>query len=291
MPGQSGDSATDMILSFHPNIVAEKNIICAGRMPNDEDREAICQAQAVLLPQGCSETLYRMCRKHCLHVFPNYDVRFDFPGKVGQAKLFQKMGSPFPRTYAFDRLSSYVNQGGQNSCKDSLGFPWVFKFDWGGEGEGIFLLKTEKALEEVLQKAQVAEQGGLEGFLLQEYVPCGGRSLRVVIIGQELFSYWRCQQDATHFLTNLKAGAVVDHASDPELQEEGKKVVNGFCSKTGLNLAAFDIIFSERQRPPKAFFLEINYFFGRQGLGGSFKYYDLVDKAVAHWLEGMGLSL
>jgi ribosomal protein S6--L-glutamate ligase len=280
-----------MVVSFHPNIVGQKNILCAGRMPNDEDREAISQAQAVLLPQGCSEALYRMCRKHCPHVFPNYDVRFDFPGKVGQARLFQKMGIPFPRTYAFDRLASYGEHGGENGDKGSLGFPCVFKFDWGGEGEGVFLVKTGKTLGECLQRAQVAEQGGQEGFLLQEYVPCSGRSLRVVIIGKELFTYWRCQQDASAFVTSLKAGAIVDHESDPALQEEGKRAVQDFCSETGLNLAGFDMIFSEGQRPPKPLFLEINYFFGRQGLGGSFKYYNLVDKAVAHWLKGLGLSL
>ena len=87
-----------MILSFHPNIVAQKNILCAGRLPDEEDCAVISQASAIILPQGCSEALYRMCREHCPHVFPNYDVRFDFPGKLGQARLFQKMGVAFPRT-------------------------------------------------------------------------------------------------------------------------------------------------------------------------------------------------
>ncbi|NVM57136.1 MAG: glutathione synthase, partial [Desulfobacterales bacterium] len=259
--------------------------------PNDEDRAAICQARAVILPQGCSEALYRMCRKHCAHVFPNYDARFDYPGKLGQARLFQKVGAPFPRTYAFDKVSYYHDHYGQSGHKGPLGFPCVFKFDWGGEGEEVFLLGTAEALEQTLQRAQVAEQSGQKGFLLQEYVPCGGRSLRVVVIGDELFSYWRQQQNTSQFLINLKAGAVIDHGSDPELQQAGKGIVRDFCLNTGIKLAGFDLLFPRNEKAPAPLFLEINYFFGRRGLGGSFAYYELVDKAVRAWLSTLGLGL
>jgi len=280
-----------MILSFHPNIVAERNILCAGRPPNDEDRAAICQAQAVILSQGCREALYRMCRHHCPLVFPNYDVRFDYPGKVGQARLFQKLGTPFPRTYPFDQLSSYQDLHGQRGPHASLGFPCVFKFDWGGEGDGVFLLKAEADLQKTLKRAQRAEQGGLKGFLLQEYVPCRARSLRVVMIGEKLISYWRRQEDGAAFLTNLKTGALIDHGSDPGLQEKGKALVKDFCTKTGINLAAFDLLFADTAKGKNPLFLEINYFFGRHGLGGSLKYYEMVDEAVARWLDGIGLCL
>jgi len=288
MRERSGDLDTDMILSFHPNIVAHKNILCAGRLPNDRDRAAICQARAVILPQGCGEALYRMCRKHCAHVFPNYDARFDFQGKLCQARLFQEIGATFPQTYSFETLSSYYGHYGQDILTCPLGFPCVFKSDWGGEGEGVFLLKSAEALGETLQRAQVSEQSGQKGFLLQEYVLCGGRSLRVVVIGDEFFSYWRVQQDPSQFLTNLKAGAIIDHESGPELQEAGVAVVSDFCSKTGINLAGFDLLFPENDKEASPFFLEINYFFGRRGLGGSLKYYDLVDRAVRGWLNTLG---
>ncbi len=277
-----------MILSFHPNIVADRNILCAGRLPNDKDRAAISRAKAVILPQSPTEDLYRMCRKHCTHVFPNYDVRFDYPRKIGQARLFQQKGVPFPLTYAFDEFSAFRTLQGETS---PLGFPCVFKSDWGGEGEQVFLLETGQFLEERLEWVKNLEQGGQKGFLLQEYVPHGGRSLRVVIVGDQLLSYWRLQQDSSHFLTNLKTGAVIDHDFEPRLQEAGKATVGDFCSETGINLAGFDLLFSEDGKVPSPLFLEINYFFGRKGLGGSAKYYELVDKAVACWLEGIGLSL
>ncbi len=287
----SGGSDTNMILSFHPNIVADKNILCAGRLPNDDDRAAIAKAQAVILPQGCSEALYRLCRKHCDHVFPGYDARFDFPGKLGQARLFQQIGASFPQTYSFETLSSYYGHYGQDSITCPLYFPCVFKADWGGEGEGVLLLESAEALRETLQWMQAAEQSGQKGFLLQEYVACGGRSLRVVVMGGEFFSYWRVQQDPSRFLTSLKAGAIIDHEADPDLQEAGEAVVSDFCSKTGINLAGFDLLFPQNEKEVSPFFLEINYFFGRRGLGGSLKYYDLVDRAVRAWLSSLGLGL
>ena len=280
-----------MVLSFHPNIVADKNILCAGRLPNDEDRAAISRAHAVILPQGCSEALYRMCRNHCPNVFPNYDVRFDFPGKVGQARLFQKVGAPFPLTYAFDTVSHYYKDPGGKSGKLLLGLPCVFKSDWGGEGEGVFYVETAKDLEQLLRRAQGNEKSGRKGFLLQDYIPSRDRSLRVVVIGDAFFSYWRVQEDPSQFVTSLKAGAVIDPDADPDLQRAGRSTVKQFCMDTKINLAGFDLLFPEDKPGAGPLFLEINYFFGRQGLGGSFQYYDLLEEGVKSWLNGLGFSL
>ena len=73
-----------MILSFHPCFEADINIICAGREPDHNDSAAMRSAAAVILPQGCREALYRMAKQNCAHVFPNYDARFEYPGKTGQ---------------------------------------------------------------------------------------------------------------------------------------------------------------------------------------------------------------
>lgn len=281
----------EMVLSFHPNIVAQKNILCAGRPPNEEDRAAISQAQAVILPQGSNEALYRMSRKHCLHVFPNYDARFDFPGKLGQIRLFQKVGAAFPRTLLFDTVSGYDEYIAEKGHNGPWGFPCVFKSDWGGEGEGVLLIRTVEAMQKALAKARSDEQSGFKGFLLQSYIASRGRSLRVAVIGDQLFSYWRIQEEPSEFLTNLRAGARIDHGTDPELQDAGRDAVRAFCSKTGINLAGFDLLFSQAEKDPVPLFLEINYFFGRRGLGGSLKYYELVDKAVGAWLSRLGLSL
>ena len=242
-----------MVLSFHPNIVAHKNILCAGRMPNDEDQAAICLSRAVILPQGCSQALYRLCRKYCAKVFPNYDARFDFPGKLGQTRLFQKVGAPFPHTYAFQTVASCYELFGKQTHEFPLDFPCVFKSDWGGEGEGVFLLKTPEALEHALKRAQLIEQSGQKGFLLQEYIHSSGRSLRVVVIGEEFFSYWRVQRDASQFLTNLEQGLVSITTQIPSSrrQQRPRSVIS--VRKPGLILQALISFFHITKNHPNHF--------------------------------------
>jgi len=277
-----------MVLSFHPNIVADKNILCAGRLPNDGDKAAVLEAKAVILPQGPGEGLYRICRKHCAHVFPNYDARFDYPGKLEQARLFQKIHAPFPETYLFRTVSDFRSNHGDTG---PLKQPCIYKSDWGGEGSQVFFVGSVADLEQRLSKAEKLEKGGQKGFLLQELIHHGGRSLRVVVIGTRLYSYWRRQRDASTPLVNIRTGAVIDHTSDSHLQDAGKEAVQGVCSATGINLAGFDLLFPSDRENPSPRFLEINYFFGRRGLGGSEKYYQLMDSAVAKWLESIGLSM
>ena len=65
-----------MILSYHPIIEGDANRLCAGRDPGPEDLAAMETADAILLPQGCRESLYRAARNACPLVFPNYDARF-----------------------------------------------------------------------------------------------------------------------------------------------------------------------------------------------------------------------
>ena len=112
-----------------------------------------------------------------------------------------------------------------------------------------------------------------------------------MILGHYVFSYWRVQQDSSDFLANLKAGAVIDDTLHPGLQQVGRTVVSDFCAKTGINLAGFDLLFPEDDKTSTPLFLEINYFFGRRGLGGSARYYELVEEAIRTWLRELGLDL
>lgn len=277
-----------MVLSFHPNIVADRNILCAGRFPNEEDSATIRAAKAVILPQGPGETLYRMCRMHCPNVFPNWDARFDFPGKLGQAMLFQRTGTPFPLTYTFDSISAFRAGHGETN---PIGYPCIFKSNWGGEGDEVFFVDLPEKMAQLLSRAETMEKQGQKGFLLQVFVPHSGRILRVVAIGKCLRSYWKQRTDSSNVVTSIKTGAVIDHTSEPALQEAGKKAVADFCAKTAINLAGFDLLFPTEKSPPSPLFLEINYFFGRRGLGGSESYYVLLEKAVREWLDEIGLSL
>ena len=97
--------------------------------------------------------------------------------------------------------------------------------------------------------------------------------------------------DTDHFLSNVAKGAMIDYDTEPDLQKTAIKSVKNFCSQTRINLAGFDILFSSRTKVKIPIFLEINYFFGRKGLGGSEKFYDILTKEIMKWIESLGLSL
>lgn len=272
-----------MIVSFHPCFGADKYIICAGRKPDADDLAAIKAADAVLLSQGCNEELYRMAGKNCSNIFPDYEAKFKYPGKIGQIRLFRETNVLHPKSVTFERVDSLP----ENLPFD---FPFVFKFDWGGEGYGVFLITSPEEFKDAVQKALSFERAGHVGFLMQEYIPSQGRSLRVVVIGQKFISYWRVQKNTEEFCSSLAKGAYLDFDSDPDLQEAAVKSAKHFCKMTGINLAGFDFLFSSKAVIKEPFFLEINYYFGRRGLGGSEKYYQILESEIQKWIEGLKLN-
>jgi ribosomal protein S6--L-glutamate ligase len=279
-----------MIVSFHPLFETDRNIICAGRDPDADDLAAIKAAEAVVLPQGCRQALYEMARDNCQHVFPNYRARFNFPGKIGQIRLFREIGTAHPAAELYPSVAEFKEHYGETPGDNFLGLPCVFKFDWGGQGETVYLINSPDELKEVLEKAVVFENSGQKGFLLQQYVPTNGRTLRVVIIGQALISYWRIQQSADGFMSSVSRGAHIDTTSQPEQQNTAKAFIHDCCVKTGIDLAGFDVIFPAQAENTQPLLLEINYFFGRRGLGGSAAYYEILKKEINTWLDQLDLE-
>ncbi len=279
-----------MILSFHPCYEADINIICAGRDPDAGDMAAICAADAVILPQGCRESLFRMAKENCPHVFPNYDARFGYPGKTGQAKLFQTFDAPHPRTWVFDTVSEF-NQHGSLALAD--GFPLVLKLAWGGEGDTVFFLQRRSDMNLALATVENYERTGQAGFVVQTFIPHQQRTLRVAVIGQTLTAYWRIQEQPMVFGTSLSKGARIDTTSDPTCRRRALSLTQKLCRRSGINLAGFDLIFDEsgvHANPREPLFLEVNYYFGRSGLGGSERYYRRLGAEIDRWLHSLGLA-
>lgn len=269
------------ILSFNSFIEADKNVCHSGKVLTNQEMEDVKSAKAVILPQGCNKSLYDFVTEHCENYFPNYDAYFHYPGKVGQTVLFKKHGVTFPQTNAFPDLEKYH----KNNTDECFQYPFVFKFSWGGEGNNVFLLKSEKDLLKALKLAQQYEKEGKEGFLFQEYIPTGGRSLRVVVIGNKFFPYWRVAPNPDSFYSNLSKGATIDHDSFPEKQQAAVAALKKICGDTGINLAGFDFLFNDDDASHAPYFLEINYFFRCRGLGGVDHYQKLLADEVRSWLK------
>jgi ribosomal protein S6--L-glutamate ligase len=276
-----------MIVSYHPLFVADKNILCAGRKPDAADLALIKAAKAVILGQGCYQSLYEMARANCANVFPNYDIKFKYPGKIGQIKLFREINAKHPTTGIYSNLASFQKRYRQKPERFPARFPIVFKLDWGGEGETVYLVNSADHLLKMLKHIAAYEQSGQTGFLLQEYIACDNKSLRVVVIGNRFISYWRVMQNSNNFCASLSKGAGIDSEAEPDLQQKAVTFVKKICQKTGINLAGFDVIFSSEINDPDPMLLEINYFFGRKGLGGSEAYYKILHEEIRTWLDGI----
>ena len=282
-----------MIVSFHPCFEADINIICAGRDPDADDLNAIQGAAAVVLPQGCRESLYRMAKANCAHVFPDYAARFRYPGKTGQARLFAETGFPHPKTRAYADTSRFRQSDGSPS-NPGLPFPFVFKMDWGGEGDTVSLIRNADDWEQALSRVAAFERSGQYGFVLQEFIPATDRTLRVVVVGQYLHAYWRIQDNPMAFGTSVSHGARIDSDADPKLRQAGIDLTRNFCEQTGINLAGLDLIFKpaiDSSVMPWPLFLEINYFFGRTGIGGSEAFYDILEREIDRWLKGLDQAI
>lgn len=269
-----------MILSFHPCYVADENRICAGRAPSQADLASIRAADAVILPQGCTAELYALARDNAPKCFPNFEARFRYPGKTDQIRLFRELAAPHPPTRVYASLKAFEYQREAEVIATEIGFPLVFKLDFGGEGDTVALIEHATHLE-----AHISETARrLEGpFLLQQFIPTGQRSLRVVVIGTQTVSYWRINPDPNRFGTSTGKGARIDHAADPQLQRLAQTATRAFCAKSGINLAGFDLLFG--QRDPRPLFLEINHYFGRRGLGGSEAFYQILTTEIDTWLS------
>lgn len=278
-----------MIVSYHPCIVADRNALCAGRLPDEADRQIMAEADAVILPQGCSKPLYETAKSACSHVWPCYDARFTYPGKTGQMRLFQFVGLPHPDTEVYAGTAEYLART-DNGSRPPFSFPMVLKLDWGGEGETVFRIDDLAALHRWMDHMARWEKTGQSGFLLQRYVPCRNRTLRVAVIGLHRIVYWRRQSDPDKFHANLDKGGVIDVDVEPDIRDAALEAIERLCSAARIHLAGVDLLFSEEEKDPLPLFLEINYFFGRKGLGGSEAYFRLLLEAARHWVRSIGLD-
>ena len=277
-----------MIASLHPCITKDINLLCAGRSLTQREKTRLKKARAVIVPQGVTAEVYRDCRRLVPHVFPNYDLRFPLEGKIGDSLLFQYHQVPHPRTIIFENQAALFENYPDLEILPALlsGYPMVLKADKGGEGAFVFLVHSRQELRSHLDLLPKG-QSGSRGFVLQERIDHRGKDLRVVVLFDTLYAYWRVQPNPEIFLTNQSQGGIIDLGGDVLLKEAAIEAVRAFCLQSGINLAGFDIIFDQKDKTRTPLFLEINYYFGRRGLGGSARFYELLKQAIDRWLASL----
>jgi ribosomal protein S6--L-glutamate ligase len=222
-------------------------------------------------------------------LFPNYETRFEYPGKIGQSLLFGRLRCPRPETRAWPSVEKFRASyplGKEYPHK----LPFFLKADTSHEAAGIYLVTDGKVLESALESLSSLEKSGFKGFISQELISSQGNVLRAVILGKRIVSYWKRPNRPGQAVSTIGRGARVDKEWRAELQEKGRIHAQSFATETGVNLAAIDFVFSLIDPDPQALFLEINYYFGRRGLGGSQHYYGLLHAAIQEWLGEKGFD-
>ncbi len=273
-----------MILSFHPRVKGDVNLrLTINKLFSDKETRLIASARATVVTQSIKAHQYGFCRRHCANLFPNYTSRFGFEGKYGNIHLFRKFLAPHPETNCYESVGHFKWRHFEKK-EPLMPFPFVLKGDRGGGGWAVFLIENEDNLITQLEVLADEYLHPTRRFIAQAFVPHGGRDLRVVVIGRTTKAYWRCQYKPGEFRNNVGRGAVINHNLDPDLRDEGIRCVRNFCSKAAINLAAFDVLFDRSQLRPKPLLSEINFLFGRKGIGGSPRFYDLLNEAVGQWI-------
>lgn len=289
MSALGGLKKAAMIISFHPCFDSGYQIILGDRPIDSDILSRIKKAEVIILPQWCTEELFRACLQTGALLFPDYRKRFEYAGKTGQSRLFSNLGLPHPETLCWENVSSFEKKHG-NLEKPPHKWPFVLKEDGSHEAEGVHLADSPEALRISLERIALREKSGPGGFVTQEFIDGSGNILRSVIIGEDVISYWKRPSTPGQIITTISRGAIIDHGWRPDMMEKGRKLALELVKMTGINLAAVDFIPRDSEEDYTLLFLEINYYFGRRGLGGSEKFYKLLFNALQSWLEQKGFD-
>lgn len=276
-----------VIVNYHPGLKADHNLLLASRRPLDRrDYLAVARAAAVLLPQVCRPDLYALVASLNKPHFPRPAVHLCLDGKVGNHLLFRHLGLPQPRTLVFADLGQAAQAWLQGRVAAAgMQAPLVAKGAGGGQGRNVFLVHSPEELLGLAGRLETHCFQGPAGLVMQERVPLPGRDARVVVVGQEVDSFWRLAPSREAFFTSLSQGGQVDRAGWPGQMAQAIALVRRLQALAGLDMAGVDVLVPEGAPP---LLLEINFYFGRNAHGGTAGLRRVHLKAARQWLKGLG---
>ena len=265
---------SEYFLSMNHLVPLEENLPNLAPVDDPAVARLIRFARGVVMPRAVTEKRYRKIAAMAQDRFPNLDGRYSYYGKTRQALLFRRLKVRHPRTVVYQNPQSLMDAEGKALILD---YPFVLKGDTGGGGSGVFPVTCRNELLNGLERLPSREP-----LLIQKWIKHGGMDLRVVVIGARVVSYFRVGSGS--FYNNACRGGRIHPDIFPELQNSGIAAVARFSHLTGINLAGFDLMFPDNGPPV---FIEINYNFGRKGLGGTPGFRRLFQEAVGLWQQGI----
>lgn len=258
-------------VSLHPDIPMEVNLPVFSPLEEPEVRRLLGEAAGVVLPSYVTPWRYREITRWCRSWFPRLDARFSYCGKTGQIRLFRAQGTRHPESMLFENAEELKACVGCGLPPGS--YPCVLKGDRGGGGSTVFPIHSPEDLWRFLDRLPSDRP-----MLLQRWVHHGGKDLRVVIYGKRAVSYFRVGDG--RFYNNVCRGGRLAHHEWPDLQRKGVEAVITFCKAASIDIAGFDLMFPDSGDPV---FIEINFHFGRKGLGGNQGHRRFMRQAALDW--------
>lgn len=251
----------------------EENLPPYSPLEGPDVQELLRNAAGVLLPEYLTPTRYASITRHAREWFPRLEGRFQSYGKTRQIVLFRRLGTRHPESLLFESPSRLLSFFLQDASP--WGYPLVLKGDKGGGGSRVFPIRKAEDLARYTKRLPDNEPA-----LIQRWVKHGGKDLRVVIYGDHAVSYFRVGDG--NFYNNVCRGGKIDHDGWPELQEKGVRAVRQFCREAKIDVAGFDLMFPDGGDPV---FIEINFHFGKKGLGGTEAHRLYLRKAIENWRD------
>jgi ribosomal protein S6--L-glutamate ligase len=163
--------------------------------------------------------------------------------KFHMMKILSEGGLPVPRS-AYTLSTKETERAG-----DEIGYPAVIKIISGYGGKGVMKADTRSDIGPITDTLTLFEQD----ICLQQFIENPGEDIRIVVVGDETYSYKRVGGDE-EFRSNISAGGKRVKIDPPEEMREAAINASRLC---GLDISGIDIIEDENEQ--KGFYIgEIN---------------------------------
>lgn len=167
-------------------------------------------------------------RRHGVYTQLDSMALFVATNKFYTIKILGDAGLPVP--HSMYMLSTETAEQASNV----LGYPLVVKLISGYGGQGVMRVQQEEDLAALVDTITLFEQD----LLLQEYVENPGEDIRIVVIGDETYSYKRVGE-ARDWRSNVAVGG---HMETFDAPEEMRDVAVQAAYVCGLDICGIDII-------------------------------------------------
>lgn len=163
--------------------------------------------------------------------------------KILMYQELAKNGIRIPRTFIAPKTFEGLNYHDRSFIQDvikEIGLPMVIKEAYGSFGEQVYLAKSEKEIDEIIDKI------GYKDFLMQEYIASSrGRDLRINVVGNKAV-VTMLRENKNDFRSNISNGGL------GSLYQPSQKYLDlAIKAATALKLdfAGVDVLFGDNDEP------------------------------------------